>query len=650
MTAAWPRVAQEAKGAKGAKGAMRAMVTLLALLLAGHHGSAGSQALPTRTAVANVVIGGGLVHCSSMGGPAGGAHCTRPWAEILRDDPGLAGLSVDRVSFDRVLATPSFSYAIDAGRIAALQKLPAGLMPADTKAVWSARLAARLRAAPGPLTGLSQEALLDADRADRADDPAGPALRLGATERAALLHTFVEPLRPAREPRPVQARSVMFSSNTASREIYAAFVQAARQAAGGQAPLVGLVTAAAGNPYNDHDINLHALQSAGARVVWLPLEGGLRQAMAAGDCEHIPIHYSAYARQGSVKSEVHMDQVFPDLARRQREFCLQGMAGFTALAQRLNGIFFSGGDQARVLDAFVARDAQGHAVSEPLQTLRSRHAEGQLVVAGSSAGDSIQSGGLWRGRPVPMVGGGESAQTLAMGFVEGSGPTIEGAARTGIRYRTGGLGFFNFGPLDSHFSQRGREGRLVRLVHDSGLDYGFGVDENTALLVHRPDACGTTLLRVVGAGGVFIADLRAATGTGAAADRAGDYAIADVAVHYLSAGDEATIDPDGTLQVVLAPGKRLLATHAAAAPAQTDADMPAGMSPLWQAARAMGASGAAVARGRIAAVVRTGTAAAAHGFELSRGRGTRFAQSDNGFVSYTGLFLRIAPLAADAAP
>lgn len=42
--------------------------------------------------------------------------------------------------------------------------------------------------------------------------------------------------------------------------------------------------------------------------------------------------------------------------------------------------------------------------------------------------------------------------------------------------------------LDTHFSQRGREARLIRLIQDTrimsiGTTRGFGVDEDTALVV-----------------------------------------------------------------------------------------------------------------------------------------------------------------------
>lgn len=55
-------------------------------------------------------------------------------------------------------------------------------------------------------------------------------------------------------------------------------------------------------------------------------------------------------------------------------------------------------------------------------------------------------------------------------------------------YGPGGIGLFTFGLLDTHFSNRGRHGRFVRLLMDTsslplGFNRGFGMDENTALVV-----------------------------------------------------------------------------------------------------------------------------------------------------------------------
>ena len=64
-------------------------------------------------------------------------------------------------------------------------------------------------------------------------------------------------------------------------------------------------------------------------------------------------------------------------------------------------------------------------------------------------------------------------------------------------------------------SERGREGRLIRLLSDTftsgetlGTAYGFGVDEDTALVVSQPvDGSQGPTAEVLGRGGVFFADV-----------------------------------------------------------------------------------------------------------------------------------------------
>lgn len=56
-------------------------------------------------------------------------------------------------------------------------------------------------------------------------------------------------------------------------------------------------------------------------------------------------------------------------------------------------------------------------------------------------------------------------------------------------------GFFNYGLLDTHFSERGRQGRIVRLADHTQVPFAFGVDENTALLVQNNPTLGLTYER-----------------------------------------------------------------------------------------------------------------------------------------------------------
>lgn len=114
------------------------------------------------------------------------------------------------------------------------------------------------------------------------------------------------------------------------------------------------------------------------------------------------------------------------------------------------GIFFSGGDQARIMD--VCGDA------EILAAIRSRHAAG-VVIGGTSAGTAAMS--------TPMITGGGDLTVIDASQVE---------VREGLSLLPGAV-------LDQHFVRRQRQNRLFGVVLDHPELLGLGVDEDTALAV-----------------------------------------------------------------------------------------------------------------------------------------------------------------------
>ena len=66
--------------------------------------------------------------------------------------------------------------------------------------------------------------------------------------------------------------------------------------------------------------------------------------------------------------------------------------------------------------------------------------------------------------------------------------------------KQGGLGSFDFGILDTHFSERGRTPRLAVLMQATKQKFGFGVDETTALKVEK----STGKMSVIGKEGVVV--------------------------------------------------------------------------------------------------------------------------------------------------
>ncbi|MEO0785368.1 MAG: cyanophycinase [Pseudomonadota bacterium] len=189
----------------------------------------------------------------------------------------------------------------------------------------------------------------------------------------------------------------------------------------------------------------------------------------------------------------------------------EGNAETPAVVEALEsaaGIWFTGGDQARIAELFGTANARRPALVASQKACRNG-----AVIGGTSAGAAIMS--------KTMIVGGDSLPTLL-----GESDPDEGALTT-----EDGLGFFPRGIIDQHFGERAREGRLLsalaRLESEDDR-IGFGVDEDTGLVVD-PDG----VITVTGSGQVTVIDARRT-----ALSRNSDHLSADaVTLHLFSRGD-----------------------------------------------------------------------------------------------------------------
>jgi cyanophycinase len=170
-----------------------------------------------------------------------------------------------------------------------------------------------------------------------------------------------------------------------------------------------------------------------------------------------------------------------------------------AIASRARGIFFSGGDQRRIIDAL-----EGTPV---LEAIRARWRAG-IVIGGTSAGTACQS-------PLMITGDGDF-EVIRAGAV---------ALRTG-------LGFFDGVVVDQHFVARQRFNRLATVVLEHPHLLGVGVDEATAVWV-RPD----DTFEVIGKSSVIVIDAAAATIRSDAGAGAGRLGAGGIKLHILVEGD-----------------------------------------------------------------------------------------------------------------
>jgi cyanophycinase len=123
---------------------------------------------------------------------------------------------------------------------------------------------------------------------------------------------------------------------------------------------------------------------------------------------------------------------------------------FLEQLQSATGVFFSGGDQRRIMD--VLKDSK---LKEALQSLYRKG----VVFGGTSAGTAIMSCRM-------MTGDGD--------FTVIDGRKVD--TREGLCLLPGTI-------VDQHFLKRQRENRLFGLILDAPTLIGIGIDEDTALLV-----------------------------------------------------------------------------------------------------------------------------------------------------------------------
>jgi cyanophycinase len=133
-------------------------------------------------------------------------------------------------------------------------------------------------------------------------------------------------------------------------------------------------------------------------------------------------------------------------------------------------VLFSGGNQLK-LSSLLGGTALLALIKEKF------YDEPKFVIAGTSAGAAAMSD--------TMIISGSSTDALIKGELE----------------LTNGLDFINSVFIDTHFTQRGRFGRLIQTVTCNPGVLGLGLGEDTAVVIHKGNE-----MEVVGSGLVVIMD------------------------------------------------------------------------------------------------------------------------------------------------
>jgi cyanophycinase len=177
-----------------------------------------------------------------------------------------------------------------------------------------------------------------------------------------------------------------------------------------------------------------------------------------------------------------------------------------SLIKRANCVMFSGGDQSKITDKIG-----GTAIHEILIE-RYKNDEG-FVIAGTSAGAMAMAN--------EMIAGGSAAESFVKGAVN--------------MYK--GLGLIPELIIDTHFIRRGRFRRQSEAVAKFPNLIGFGLAEDTAMLIKNGNDC-----TVIGSGMVIVFDGNTLTHNNEKILEEGTpMTMANLTIHVLSNGDEYDI-------------------------------------------------------------------------------------------------------------
>jgi cyanophycinase len=183
-----------------------------------------------------------------------------------------------------------------------------------------------------------------------------------------------------------------------------------------------------------------------------------------------------------------------DVSQREQARSEEGVEAI----RKATGIFFTGGDQLHITALLGATEMD--------KAIRERCEKGALL-AGTSAGAAMMSNSM---------------------FVKGDSETNP---RFGSVTLGPGMDFIRGVIIDTHFSRRGRMGRLLTAVAHYPQDMGLGIDENTAAIVEgdRVEVIGEGAVTVVDGGGMSFNNLPYVR-------ERESLALFDIKVHVLPAG------------------------------------------------------------------------------------------------------------------
>ena len=447
--------------------------------------------------------------------------------------PVCSSMAADRCSDDIAFSDDALTghrFRLDAAAIEAWQ---ASLPDGDPAHAWRAVLEELLASAgAGPYSRAELTSIIRSHRSTA--DPGVPeaSRRLSGEELFQrtddrdwwrLLDHLQEPIKNGEQVLLHHSRS------EAAVEVFEHFVAMAAKASGNERPRIAFSTASSRDPYDAVDFYAQVFEQAGADAVWLPLDRAVTAARAAGSCARLS-EFQADLLGSWDRARVH-----PTAYAQQSALCAKPAASLQ-LVEDIDALFLNGGDQWLTLHAF--RDGQGRATPEWRRVME-RLGAGEMVLGGTSAGAAVQSGNI-------MVSNGSSARALLRGAREHPPPAPgcdrsdrcpDGLQVDDLTFHRGGLGSFPPGIVDTHFSERWRQFRLLQLMSDTETRLGLGVDETSAIAVSGLFEETPVILHAVGQSGGWLIDLGSAHRV-----RQRPLKVAGARLHRLDAGTRLVLD------------------------------------------------------------------------------------------------------------
>jgi len=327
------------------------------------------------------------------------------------------------------------------------------------------------------------------------------------------------------------------SLNKKSAEIYRRLIEFTRQnVEAGEQPLVYFSTAGDRDPYAKIDFYRSTFEQLGADARWLPLDSAVVKARAENRCEELN------EIQQEVQGAYDRDRVYRDYYQQQVAFCKAGDTEYEMLNDA-DALFLTGSEQDLIRNTFVQDD---NSATDLLRMIVARVQQKKLLVGGTSAGTTVMTS-------KPVISNGTTASAITDGGVATNPPPYgcdldntcpQNTGPDTLTYHPfGGLGLFHFASLDTHFSERGRHGRLMRLAADSSTPLSIGIDENTAMLTNLEKGS----FDIIGERGVFFVENAQGTPNAVAST-----------FHYLVSGASGMISPFGLQTAEFAEGENIV--------------------------------------------------------------------------------------------